>query len=223
MRTESVCHWGRDVSKRLILIPLILMLLLPLGCSKPQPAGEASETIDTSKNPSQVQYKAQEPIVLPFKDAEFTLTPVAKYKVSAMVVSKQGYRFGWQSRISPLDLALAWGDLAESEYDRYVTYFQNNRWYYFRYKADSPVDKQYIIAHSSNHHIIPATENINQALKGIRKKDKVKLEGYLVNVTGQYKGRDVWWNTSLSRSDTGNGSCELFYVTKAQIGSQVFE
>ena len=85
------------------------------------------------------------------------------------------------------------------------------------------MDPSYIITHSANNHIIPATENVQRALKIIKKRDRVVLEGYLVNLKGTYKGREVRWNTSLSRTDTGNGSCELFYVSKVRIDTRVYE
>ena len=87
----------------------------------------------------------------------------------------------------------------------------------------SPFDTSYVIAHSANNHIIPANENIHRAVKMIKKKMRLFLEGYLVNLKGTYKGREVSWNTSLSRTDTGNGSCELFYVSKVRIDTKIYE
>jgi hypothetical protein len=31
------------------------------------------------------------------------------------------------------------------------------------------------------------------------------------------------WNTSLSRSDTGDGACEVFYVDKVRIADREYE
>jgi hypothetical protein len=152
-----------------------------------------------------------------------SLTPVAEYKVSGVVVSKKAYGDGWESQISPVDLAIVWGRLAEPEYDRYIKYWQGNRWYFFRYKEGSPFDHPFVVMHSGNHHMIPENGNVHRALKLIRKKDKVVLEGYLVNVRGTYRGKGVFWNTSLSRSDTGNGSCELFLVSRVRIDTEVYE
>ena len=211
---------------QLIRVGLVFTVLIPslaLGCSKPQSTGEASDPIDTLKDPSQVRYKAKEPIVIKSEKDSFTLTPVAEYRVAAVIVGKKPYSFGWQAEISPLDLALAWGKLAEPEYDEYISYRQSNRWYYYRYKAGSPFDKKFVIAHSSNHHIIPATQNLRRALKTLSERQEVMLEGFLVNVKGKYRGRDVWWNSSLSRTDSGDGSCELLYVKRVQIDDEIFE
>jgi hypothetical protein len=185
--------------------------------------GVESDEIDTSQDPIQTAYKADEPITREVKNGHFTLTPVAEYKISGVVVSKETYSSDWDGKISPVDLAIVWGKLAEPEYDRYITYSQRNRWYFYQYKAGCPFDNSFVISHSANNHIIPANENINEAVKTIGKKDMVVLEGFLVNIKGTYKGQPVIWNTSLSRKDTGNGSCELFYVSKIRIDTKIYE
>jgi hypothetical protein len=185
--------------------------------------GLDTDEIDTSRDPIQTSYKSDGPIIREIKNGHFTITPVEEYKISGVVVSKETYSSGWDGEISPVDLAVVWGKLAEPEYDRYVTYSQSNRWYFYKYKQESPFDSSYIVSHSANNHIIPANENIHEAVKTIGRKDKVVLEGFLVNIKGTYKGQPVTWNTSLSRKDTGNGSCELFYVTKVRIDTKVYE
>ncbi len=157
------------------------------------------------------------------KNGYFTITPVAEYKISGIVVGKGTYSSDWDGKISPVDLAIAWGKLAEPESHRYVTFTQGNRWFFYQYKPGSGFDSSYIVSHSSNNHIIPANENIRKAVKMVRKKDKVVLEGFLVHLKGIYREQPVAWNTSLSRIDAGSGSCELFYVSKIRIGSSVYE
>ena len=71
--------------------------------------------------------------------------------------------------------------------------------------------------------MIPANENVRRAVKMIKEKDEVFLEGFLVSLKGTYKGETVTWNSSLSRTDTGDGSCELFYVSKVRIDTMVYE
>jgi hypothetical protein len=211
--------------KKLFLgIVFSAFLLLSLsGCEKPNLSGTETEEIDISRDPLQTPYPSAESILKEIKGGLLTFTPVAEYRISGIVVSKKGYEDGWGSQISPVDLAIVWGKLAEPGYERYVKFWQSNRWYFFRYKEGSPFDHSYIVTHSGNHHMIPANYNVRRALESIRKNDKIILEGYLVNVNGTYRGKTVFWNTSLSRSDTGDGSCELFYVSKARIDTQFYE
>ena len=202
---------------------MILFFHFLSGCDRPKMTGIESDEIDTSRDPIQSSYKSDEPNIREIKNGLFTITPVAEYKISGVVVSKRTYSSGWDGEISPVDLTIVWGKLAEPEYDRYVTYSQGNRWYFFQYQPGSPFDNSFVISHSGNHHTIPANENIHEAIKTIGKKDKVVLEGVLVNIKGTYKGQPVTWNSSLSRTDTGNGSCELFYVSKVRIGTKIYE
>ena len=198
-------------------------LTVVIGCSRPVPTAQDPSSIDVSRDPVQIRVKHMPSIKIKTDDAEYTLTPMAKYEISALVASRKNYSGMWTAELAPVDLALVWGKLADPEYDKFITYSQSNRWYYYRYKAGSPFDNNYVIRHSSNHHIIPASENILKAVKTLRSEDHIYLEGYLVNVRGTYRGHKVWWNTSLSRSDTGNGACEVFYVKKVKIDGNVYE
>ena len=201
----------------------ILFLCFLFGCDRPKMTGIESDEIDTSRDPIQSSYKSDDHIIREIKNGHFAITPVAEYKISGMVVSKETYSSNWDGKISPVDLAIAWGKLAEPDWDKYITYSLRNRWYFYQYKPGSPFDHSYVISHSGNHHTIPANENIHEAIKTIIKRDKVVLEGFLVNLKGTYKGQKVTWNTSLSRKDTGNGSCELFYVSKVRIDTKIYE
>lgn len=202
---------------------IILLLLFSLGCEKPHVSRVESEGIDTSQDPVQSPLSSYEPMVKEIREGHFTLTPLAEYKLRGMVVSVKPYSSGWEAMISPCDLAIVWGKLTDTQYERFISYSQRNRWYFYRYQRDCPLDEAYIISHSSNNHIIPESENILRAIKTLKRKDRIVLEGFLVNVKGTYKGRPLYWNSSLSRSDTGNGSCELIYVSKIRINDNVYE
>ena len=183
----------------LLFILIFLILCFSFSCEGPQLTGVEFEKIDTSQDPIQKPINSPEPMIIEFKNSHFTLTPTAEYKLSGMVVGKKTYSEDWEGKISPLDLTIVWGKLAEPDFDRYITYSQGNRWYFYQYKPGSPFDNSFVISHSANNHIIPANENIHEAIKTIRKKEKVVLEGVLVNIKGTYKGESVIWNTSLSR------------------------
>lgn len=211
-----------SIPRVFLLFPFIVFLCIG-GCSGPVPYGEDYSEIDASGDPVQIPHEMDETMVREERGFTYNIVPVADYKIAAMVVSKKSYRFGWNAKVSPIDLALVWGRMAEPEYDKYIKYSQSDRWYLYQYEPGSPFSNAYVRTHSSNNHIIPANENILKAIKKIKKREKVILEGYLVNVTGSRKGEHFWWNSSKTRTDTGDGSCEVFYVTKARIGNYVYE
>jgi hypothetical protein len=70
--------------------------------------------------------------------------------------------------------------------------------------------------------MVPATDNIRRALKSIKTNDLITAQGYLINITGKAGGRNVWWSTSTSRSDSGDHSCEIIYVEKLRVRDKVY-
>ena len=61
---------------------------------------------------------------------------------------------------------------------------------------------------------LPADAGVRRALGRARVGQLVALDGYLVDANRA----DGWhWRTSLTRDDTGDGACELFYVTSVDV------
>jgi hypothetical protein len=148
------------------------------------------------------------------KNYQWELTPRARFQVVGRVLSRQTYTRDWQSEIAPLDLAIGWGELNDTRVDSYVDWSQSGRWYYFRWDQDGPYDRTYLNTHSSNIHIIPATESLETVLLKIRKDDRILLEGQLVDVEAT-NAKKRWQNqTSLTRADSGNGACEILLVER---------
>jgi hypothetical protein len=205
------------------MVSIILLFIALLGCDRAKLTGVDLDKIDISQDPVQTPCTLEEPILRNVKDGPFTLIRAAQYKINGCAISKEYYSEGWDSIISPVDLLIVWGKLADPEYHKYITFAHGNRWYHYKWKGETPGDPAYIITHSSNNHILPANGNIYRAIKQIKKRDQIVLEGFLVNVKGTFKGRPVSWNTSLTRTDTGNGSCELLYVSKVRIDTKVYE
>lgn len=191
-------------------------------CNSPEPIYQDASEINVNSDPIQGSDISKKAIVISGKNYFFTIKPIASYRISGIVKSKKKYSNGWQSLLSPIDVALVWGKLAESEMDKFISYHQNNRWYFYKYKEGTPVSKEYIISHSSNNHLIPSSNYIKKAFKLIDEGKSIFIEGYLVNIIGNYKGKNFWWNSSLTRTDSGNGSCELIYVTKINIEGKGF-
>jgi len=163
--------------------------------------------------PSQQNLDTIDTITLEGIDGPIDLQLLATYTVSAAVKSTEDYSTDFTSQISPRDLVLAWADLNKPYIDRFVSYSQKDRWYFFTVKGGSNVDIDYVDLNSANTHIIPANPEVYALVKEVTINDYVTLEGYLVNaifVNGS-------WSTSLVREDTGDGSCEILYLTDITI------
>jgi hypothetical protein len=82
-------------------------------------------------------------------------------------------------------------------------------------KRDPPLPLDEIIRSSANMHMIPADPRVAAQLHGIRRNDRVRIDGWLVRIDAD----DGWrWTSSLRRDDSGGGACELVYV--CEIASQ---
>ncbi|MDI6740538.1 MAG: hypothetical protein QME74_09270, partial [Candidatus Edwardsbacteria bacterium] len=144
----------------------------------------------------------------------FHITPKTDYVLSGIVVGRENYSSGWNAVISPCDLAIAWGKLTEGGLHKELNWSQSGRWYFWQYDENFPRDNAFISRYSSNNHIIPATENVANAARALGAGDTVELSGQLVDVDGRKGEETVWWRTSTSRDDSGDESCEVFYVRK---------
>jgi hypothetical protein len=126
------------------------------------------------------------------------------------------------SRISPWDYSLAWGRMHAIL--PYLKFTNTHRFCFYKYKDSGHVNKEYVDTHMSNNHIIPANINIKRALRTAHKGDLVEMDGFLIDVKQRIQGGSTYfWKTSLSRSDTGNGACEVLYVKRLRINDRLYE
>ena len=145
---------------------------------------------------------------------DYELTPRAKFEIRARVLSRKDYSWGTEADLSPVDLALGWGVMSDQAVLDRIEISQGSRWYYTRYELPAPISEKEIIQNSGNMHMVPAQNRIRKKLKEVRVGDIVRLRGTLVDIdhpSGWY------WRTSLSRDDTGSGSCEIVYLEDIEI------
>ena len=135
----------------------------------------------------------------------------ARFDIEARVLRKAIYRLDGGADIAPVDLGVGWGPMSDSAVVEALEFSQMGRFLYWKPRdpARFPLPADSILRSAAQLHLIPATRSIEARLKRLRPGERVGIGGYLVDVTGP--GRFVW-RTSLSRSDTGAGACEIVYV-----------
>jgi len=149
----------------------------------------------------------------PFEHLGYLITPLADFTIQAKVLARETYYFDREAELSPVDLALGWGAMSDQQIIDQIEVRQSGRWYRWSAKKP-PIAKRDIETHSANMHLIPANDAIGSALSGITPGQIIRIHGYLVSV----KASDGWrWSSSLTRSDTGPGACELIFVTSVTI------
>ncbi|GAA4998358.1 hypothetical protein FNZ56_12445 [Pseudoluteimonas lycopersici] len=145
----------------------------------------------------------------PFRLEDASLQPLAGFSVEARVLSRKDYGFGREAEFSPTDLALGWGRMGDDAVLDRLDIRQSSRWYRYRWRGDPPIPPREIIRSSANMHMIPADPTVAAALHAVRPGQRVRIDGWLVQVDAS----DGWhWRSSLTREDTGSGACEVVYV-----------
>jgi hypothetical protein len=158
-----------------------------------------------------VQAEVADLLPIPFDD--YAIQPMAEFTLEARVLAREDYWLGREADLSPTDLVLGWGEMADPQVVKQINIRQSGRWYFWQVES-FPIPRRNIETQSANMHLIPANDEVAITLKQIRPGQLVTLQGYLVNVNAD----DGWrWRSSLTREDTGANACELIYVKHLKI------
>ncbi len=141
---------------------------------------------------------------------KYQITPLAEFRLRARVLHTESYWLDRGADLSPVDLALGWGRMSDQSVLDQVEFWQGQRWYrYWPRKSNFPIPLNEMVSHSANMHMIPANQEVKNVLKSVGAGKLIQMSGYLVEV----RGPDGFaWRSSLSRTDTGAGACELVWV-----------
>ncbi len=144
---------------------------------------------------------------------EFSLKPLASFDMRARVILARRYYFGRAADLAPVDLALGWGPMSDHNNLQCFTFSQDSRFYFWTTKS-FPVPREVVESHTANMHMIPGNAEIEKLLKGLRPGHIIHVRGYLVEA----RTTDGWhWRSSLSRTDTGRGACELVLIQSLEV------
>lgn len=213
---------GSGAGRAVALWTALVLACLALGCG-PTPTGRDATPIDTSSDPVQVALDPLPPVALRRGGIDYLLTPKAHYVLRGIVLGTSVYHYDDRHALAPCDAAMCWGDLVEGRLYSQLKWSQSMRWYWWRYDGSFGHDNDWVARRSSNTHIIPANTNLERAAKRLQVGRPAELEGDLVSVEWRVGGLRKWWNTSLSRTDQGDGSCEILYLTKVRQEGKVYE
>lgn len=149
-----------------------------------------------------------------FQFKGFQISPLAEFRVRAKVLAREDYLLGRQSKLSPTDLVLGWGEMSDEAVLKHIDISQSGRWYHWNVER-FPIPRRKIETQSANMHMIPANDEIEALISSVKQGQIIELDGYLVRVDDVDDG--WYWQSSLTRDDTGNGSCEVVLVNHLEI------
>jgi hypothetical protein len=162
-------------------------------------------------DPQQVELRGAKPIE---RDG-FSLQPVASFNLQARVLGVETYSLDRGAAVAPVDIAFGWGRMSDTAVIERLNITQGNRWYRWEVEGEPPIPVDEIYAKSANMHLIPANDAIESQLERARPGQVMSLRGALVDV--KTNDGTFWWNTSRSRTDRGEGACELIYVEAVSV------
>jgi hypothetical protein len=155
------------------------------------------------------------------KGYTYTLTPRASYDISGLVVSQHSgdallniYHKADPGNIE--DVCVVWGEaITNGSYQKVRYKSEEFSCYYSWAESFTPPFNPEKIA---NNHLIPADASIAEQIRAIRIGDQIRMRGLLVDYAVARGGQGVFTRkTSLTRKDTGNGACEILYVTDLRV------
>ena len=161
-----------------------------------------------SEEPLQVEVGVEPGI----ERGDFRLVPRAEFKARVRILRREDYSAGPLARLVPTDLAVGWGPMSDSGVLADIEISQGNRFYYWRTET-WPIPRAEIESHSANWHLIPENELVGRTLERLRAGSVVEMRGRLVDIEGKNGGM----RTSLSRTDTGAGACEILLAESLQV------
>jgi hypothetical protein len=178
----------------------------------------ASFIDDTLKETEPLQEASDQPAFSAIiRGYTYTLTPKATYDISGLVVS-QHRGDAWLNldhKTDPgniKDVCLVWGEVITNGSYRKVKYRSGE--FTCEYRWSGIVTPPFAAEKISNNHLIPANNAVAAEIQAIRTGDQIRMKGLLVDYKVTSAGQDIFTRrTSLTRNDTGNGACEILYVT----------
>jgi hypothetical protein len=153
----------------------------------------------------------------PFEYGHFHLQPLAHFVIDARVLHRKIYRYDRQAALVPVDLAVGWGPMSDQAVLDQLEISQSARFFWYQWQRQPPIPREQIVSHATNLHLIPADRAIARKCSSLRSGNLVHLSGLLVEATGPEIGT---WRSSLSRTDDGNGACELVWVEEIASSSR---
>lgn len=148
-------------------------------------------------------------LIRPATRGKFTLKFLASYSIDARVLHLKRYWSGDIAQFAPYDLAVGWGVMSDQSVLDRLKISQGNRFYFWEYKDNPPIPLSDIVSHSANMHLIPAGFFLRNRIAWLRRGELIRMKGYLVEVSAPGM---TPWKSSLSRTDSGNGACEIMWV-----------
>lgn len=220
-----------SINKKVLIIVILCLVLSSFVVISERLAKSSNSTDDITAMIRPIQEDLEGPVIFAkdINGIKVTMIKVAKYQIAGRVVESYDYTSGMANIIEAIstksayndiaikDVAIAYGPMALVENHKKMTYIMSGArkiayavkdYSLFNTVGDIDVVKTYI----TNNHLIPANDEVRELIKKIDTDDYVQISGYLVDAMWEYGMYQYNLETSTTRTDVGDGACEIIYV-----------
>lgn len=169
---------------------------------------------ETLTEPQQTE-TTEEPFIFEYRGREFLVEPVQDYELSGLVVSHNDIH-SWfdmyhNSRsVDFKDLCVVWGANVSTGIYKEADY-SSAPWTCFYHPKSFEANERFFHSKLSNNHILSDSSSVRDAVMGAGVGDQIHLRGKLINYAPKEHPTN-YRKSSLVRTDTGNGACEVLFV-----------
>lgn len=202
-----------------------LLIFLTISIYKP-PLPNQSEILTEIKSGEPIQSELSadqkgESIVVNIENYEYRLTPLYNYELKGLIVTDYNSD-NWldiRHKDDPgniKDICVVWGENITNGSYKEVKFTSGEFTCFYRWerKLENMVKGSFL----SNNHLIPQSEIVSSAIKKSKLGDQVRVKGILADYSVYVDGKEIFKRKSSTvRNDSGNGACEIIYVTDFEI------
>ena len=155
-----------------------------------------------------------------WRGAEYAVYPVAEYEITGLTVTRNDIGafadiYHTLNSVDVVDVCLVWGANTSEDVYRNVEFWSEPFSCWVRPKNEIGAN-EFAMDQLSNTHILAKDEAMAENLNTIRVGDQIRLRGKLVNYHPA-GASEMLRKSSLVRTDTGNGACEVMYVEEFKV------
>jgi len=209
----------QQLFKWIFLISLSLMLFTAYYKDElPEPTTDSSIRLEP---PLQTETSRQ-PFTIVSNKQRYNITPKFDYDLTGIVVTYSNadgftniwHHDIWKDFINVRDLCVIWDPNVNSGVYKKVTFSSDSWTCWFSWK-DSATTEQFKITAIANNHLVTTNNQIKAALLNAEIGDVVHFKGVLATYKNEESGAER--ETSIKRTDTGNGACETVYMDEFKV------
>lgn len=164
----------------------------------------------------------RDPFSIEVNKQHYSLTPRFDYDLTGVVVSYSNansftdiwHYDDWKDFINVRDLCVIWGKNVSSGVYKKLD-FSSDTWTCWFSWRDEATGQLFKWTDISNNHLLTENNQIKKQLMEAEIGDVVHFKGILTDYHNVDNGG--WRKTSIKRTDTGNGACEVVYLDEFDI------